>query len=337
MKPTFSIFLISLSLSSPLMAQDTVVPDIDARRQSVTNLERHIEQRRERMGELVDDIKTLDRRVEERVDEIVETLQQYKDSEESRVRVAKLKADVMAALKRSIDYYGRNRDALKEQLRQANPNVPRENLEKDLAIFDERIEKRVAQITAIASTFTDEKELEKYEVTSTSDSSWSWGWFGGFDENIEISEAWKQNRRETRHTDSAREGVVNALQDSIDHLTQRNDYLAGKLKGSNLSDLEKELYQGEIERNRALIGQRGAQLEEFTTTPTPETESLSRNEAHEVEQLVQDSRADLREDFFAIFRKYAELNGERAEIKKLEDNLEARRVWLKDYDAKQAK
>ena len=189
MKPTFSIFLISLSLSSPLMAQDTVVPDIDARRQSVTNLERHIEQRRERMGELVDDIKTLDRRVEERVDEIVETLQQYKDSEESRVRVAKLKADVMAALKRSIDYYGRNRDALKEQLRQANPNVPRENLEKDLAIFDERIEKRVAQITAIASTFTDEKELEKYEVTSTSDSSWSWGWFGGFDENIEISVA----------------------------------------------------------------------------------------------------------------------------------------------------
>ena len=259
----------------------------------------------------------------------METLEQYKDSEESKVRVARLKADVMAALRRSIDYYQKNRDALKEQLRQANPKVPRETIEKDLSVFDERIEKRVEQITAIASTFTDEKELEKYEVTSTS------SWYGWTWENEEISEAWKQNRRETRHTESAREGVVAGLQDSIAHLTQRNDYLAGKLKGQGLSDIERDLYQDEIERNQSLIGQREIQLEAFTSTPTPETESLSRDQAHEIEQLVEDSRADLRSDFFTIFRKYSELNRERAEVKALVDNLEARKAWLQEYDAKQ--
>jgi len=48
--------------------------------------------------------------------------------------------------------------------------------------------------------------------------------------------------------------------------------------------------------------------------------------------LVQSARADLREDFFNIFRKYSELNRSRAELKQLEDNLAARKEWLKEYD-----
>ena len=36
-------------------------------------------------------------------------------------------------------------------------------------------------------------------------------------------------------------------------------------------------------------------------------------------------------------RKYAELNKERTELQALKENLAARKKWLKDYDAAQAK
>ncbi|MCB1077624.1 MAG: hypothetical protein KDM64_07345, partial [Verrucomicrobiae bacterium] len=56
------------------------------------------------------------------------------------------------------------------------------------------------------------------------------------------------------------------------------------------------------------------------------------DQAHEVDQMVQSARGDLREDFFSIFRKYAELNRARAELKVLEENLAARKQWLKEHE-----
>ena len=323
-----------LLLNLPALAQspaDSAPIDIAARRESVVNLERHIEQRELRMDQLIQDIKTLDQRVESKVEEIVGMLGASKDSEESKVRVARLKADVIVGLKKTIDYYKRNEDAVREQLKKPDPNVPRETLEKDHQIFRNRIEKRVGQITQLASTFTHPKELEKYEVVSTS------YWNGWSRDNIAIAEDWKQNRRESRHTEAGKTAVIQGLQESIDYQTKRIDYLKEKLKGTNLTDLERELYQSEIAQNESIIEQRKVKIEEFASSDPPETESLDRNTAHNMELLIRDSRADLREDFFSIFRKYAELNRARAELKGLTDNLAARKAWLADYDAKNPK
>lgn len=323
-----------LATFSPLTAKENAAPlppaELEARRQSVVNLEKHIAQREERLGEIVADIHSLDDRVEDGVEEIVTMLGEIKDSEDSKVRIARVKADVMTGLRRTIDYYNTHRDTVREQLRMGKSALPKETLEKDLATFDERIEKRVAQIVALAETFTDPKELEKYEVTSTA------SWFGWTIENEEISEAWKQNRRESRHTGSAKEAVSKGLQDSIAHLEQRNAYLTEKLKSPNLPEVEREFYQSEISHNTRLIAHRGEQLYEFSSGSAPEPLSVEQGQTHELDQLVQSSRADLREDFFAIFRKYTELNRARAELKQLNDNLAARRQWLQDYDKREA-
>ncbi len=127
-------------------------------------------------------------------------------------------------------------------------------------------------------------------------------------------------------------GVSKGLQDSIAFLEQRNAYLAEKLKSPNISESEREFYQSEMGQNTSLAEQRSQQLYEFSSGSATATESVVGNEAHEMDQLVQSSRADLREDFFAIFRKYAELNRARAELKQLEDNLAARKKWLQDYE-----
>ena len=308
-------------------AEKALTPaELESRRQSVVNLETHITNREARLGQIVADIRALDDRVEAGVTEIVSMLSQVKDSEESKVRIANVKADVITGLRKTIEYYKTHRDTLREQLRTGKSELPKEALEKDLAIFDARIEKRVAQIVELAKSFTDPQELEKYEVTSRS------SWFGWSVDNEEISEAWKQNRRESRHTESAREGVSKGLQDSIAFLEQRNAYLAEKLKSPNISESEREFYQSEMGQNTSLAEQRSQQLYEFSSGSATATESVVGNEAHEMDQLVQSSRADLREDFFAIFRKYAELNRARAELKQLEDNLAARKKWLQDYE-----
>lgn len=334
MKPTqfphfavATVIACALEFSASAQQSETALTpaDLEARRQSVVNLEKHIAQRQDRLGQIVTDIRALDDRVEAGVTGIVSMLAQIKDSEESKVRIANVKADVINALRRTIEYYNTNRDTLREQLRTGKSDLSKETLEKDLAVFDGRIEKRVAQITELVKSFTDPKELEKYEVTSR-----SW-WYG---DNEEISEAWKQNRRESRHTESAKEGLAKGLQESLDHLKERNAYLTEKLKSQNIPESEREFYQSEIARNTSLAESRSQQLYEFSSGSATETESVAQGKAHEVDQLVQSSRADLREDFFSIFRKYSELNRARAELKQLEENLAARKQWLQNYDSR---
>lgn len=320
-----------LTLTGSLRAEQPIPAlspeELAARRQSIANLEAHIAQRGSRLGAIVADIRSLDDRVEDGVDEIVTMMSQVKDSESSKVRIAKIKADVITGLKRTIEYYNTHRDGIREQLRTGKTVLAKATLEKDLAILDERVDQRVKQILEIAKSFPDPQELEKYETTAVA------GWNGLWYANEEISEAWKQDRRDTRQTESAREGVRKGLLDSIDHLQQRNAYLEGKITSPNVPETEREYYRSEIARNKAILEQRNAELEQFSSGGATAAVPVLQDQAHELDQLVQSSRNDLREDFFAIFRKYAELNRARAELKQLQDNLAARREWLAKYDA----
>lgn len=329
-KATFTLLFLSATLSGTAIAQGTVPTlspeELASRRQSVVNLEAHLIQREERLGAIISDIRSLDDRVETGVDKIVATMSSVKDSESSKVRIATTKADVMTGLKRTIEYYNQHRDTIREQLRTGKSAQSQETLEKDLATLDKRVDKRVKQIAEIAKSFPDPRELDKYETTSIA------GWNGWSYGSEEISEAWKQNRRDERHTESAREAVSNALIDAIDHLRQRNATLVEKMKSPNVPDAEKAYYQSEMVRNNAIIEQRSTEQQQFSSGGATAAAPVMQDQAHDLDQLVQSSRNDLREDFFAIFRKYDELNRARAELKQLQDNLTARRAWLVKYE-----
>jgi hypothetical protein len=330
--PALASLLAAASVLPVLLPAQEALPalppeELAARRQSVVNLEAHIAQREQRLAAIVADIRALDERVESGVEEIVTTVSGVRDSESSRVRIANAKADVMVGLKRTIEFYNTHRDALREQLRTGRSALPKETLEQDLAILDGRVDKRVLQIAEIAKSFPDPQELEKYESTAVA------GWAGWWIINEEISDAWRQNRRDSRHTESAREGFTSAMNDAIEHLMQRNASLESKLKSRNLPETEREFYQWEIARNAAIIERRTEELQQFASGEATEAAPVMQGEAHELDMLVRSRRDDLREDFFAIFRKYSELNRARAELKQLEDNLAARKEWLARYDA----
>lgn len=324
MKPS-AVFssLFALLLSPYVSAVDMTMEE---RRQSVVTLEQHIEQREQRLEHLADDIRTIDGRVEKGIADIVTMVSSIRDSKDSKLRVAKLKGDIVSRLRKTIEFYETQRNGIREQLRKEETAIPRETLNADLKRFNERIEKRVEQIEKIAASFPEPKDLEKYVVTDT----YSWGWMTY--QNQKISEEWKQNRRDSKQTDSMQKKFLEGLEESIEHLKQRNAYLAEKLKGTSITPAERELYESDVVSNEALIELRQNQAKEFLEKPPAKGKEVSQNSAHNTELLIRDMLGDLREDFFSIFRKYSELNKERADLEKLHVNLAARQAWLKEND-----
>ena len=170
---TSVLFLVGLSgLMQAQEASPEPVYDLAARQRSIENLERHIGEREERMGELAQDIVALDTRVERRIDRIVEMLQKSKDSKSSKVTVARTKEKAIEGLSKTIEYYDQKRRALREQLRKET-TIPREALTGDVYKFDEKVEKRVEQIIALTKSFTESEDLKKYDEHTRS--HWGWG------------------------------------------------------------------------------------------------------------------------------------------------------------------
>ena len=141
--------------------------DYPARVRSVANLKQHIAQREERFDMLKKDLLVLDARVEKQIDDIVKNLASLKDSNDSKTRVANIKEDIIEALVRTIYIYRQKRVDVFEQMRK-DTNVPKEELEKTLKTFDERIGKRLTQVMELAKSFPGFKDTNKYESYGSS-------------------------------------------------------------------------------------------------------------------------------------------------------------------------
>ncbi|MCX6876443.1 MAG: hypothetical protein NTW21_21935 [Verrucomicrobia bacterium] len=300
-------------------------PPIDyaARVQSVENLKQHIAQREERFEFLKKDLLALDARVEKQIDDIVKRLASLKDSQDSKTKVANIKEDVMKALVRTIWLYRQKRVDVFERMRK-DSNVPKEELEKTLKTFDDRIGKRVDQIMELAKSFPGHEDVEKYESYGTS-------YYNGWNQvNSQVSEEWKQNRRASTAGRVARRDLLQELDKAVETNQSRRASIADALANRKLSDKERALQQEELGRLDATIDKLRADRRELVL---PDGGGASREigagEAHDAEQMLDDARSDLARDFSDIMRKYAELDPERTRIFDLKANLKAREEWLK--------
>ena len=95
------------------------------------------------------------------------TLASLKDSQDSKTKVANIKDEVIEALVRTISLYRQKRVDVFERMR-TNSNVPKEELEKTLKAFDDRIGKRVDQVMELAKSFPGHEDVKKYESYGTS-------------------------------------------------------------------------------------------------------------------------------------------------------------------------
>jgi hypothetical protein len=300
--------------------------DLAARQRSLPILEGHIKEREERMAETIEDMKRLDARVESKIDRIVAKVSSVKDSKQSGYRMSMVKLKVIEGLKKTIETYGNKRSELITKAREGQTGIPLEVFEDDAKKFSARIEKRVEQILEISKSYTQDKDVEKYRETSGG--GYSWG--GGWGSNQEINPAYRQNRRDHNMNKKQRKEVVDALKKAIERSESRLSDLDVFL-GRKLSETDRLLLESEKKHTADVLVQREEQLGEMMNVGQPNTSAVTRDEAQDMQNALDDAGADLRHDMETIFLKYSELNRERSKAYKAKANLEARKVWIADY------
>lgn len=311
------------SLSMVLAFAQTPPPiDYTARLRSVETLKQYIAQREARFESQKQDLLALDGRVEKQVDEIVQNLASLKDSNDSKTRVANIKEDVVQALVRTIWIYRQKRMEVFERMRK-DSNVPIDQLEKNMKVFDDRIATRVNQVMELAKSSPGHQNIKKYE-------SYGGSYYDGYyQEDSRVSEDWKQNRRDNTSGKVIRRDVLQELDKALEKNQSRQKSLADTLASRKLSDSERALQQEELGRVDAAIDNLKAQRRELALPTGGAAREIGADEAHDAEQMLDDARRDLARDFSDIMRKYSELNTERTRIFDMKMNLSEREEWLK--------
>lgn len=331
-KPAFAFTVMGLVFPAVLPAQEEGEIDIEARKRSIVTLEKHIAEREARMAELAEDILRLDKRTETQLQRIVDKLASVSDSQTSKWRISQTKMDAMRGLGRTVEDYQQKRNELVQKMREDQTGIPKNVIGEDVAKFDDRIEKRVEQILQISRSFTQEKDVEKYENIRVGD--YYTPGLGWSNEVTRISEEYRQNRRDRTMDSKNRKEVMEALEKAIRRLEQMVAAQEDSLKNRNLTAADREILESELANNQRILQARRNQLGDMLEVGTPGTAPLQQSQAHDFEMAIRDAASDLRHDYETIFLKYAELNRQRSQAYRLQSNLEARKKWIADYEAK---
>lgn len=313
-----------LAFASTGLAQEQPAEEIDfeARRQSIPVLEQHIAQREARFEVMREELRRLDSRVEEQLDYIIETLASITDSQESRRRVAEIKEDAIQSLMRNIEFYNRIRRQVFERMR-TNPGVPQELSEYQLNLLDERMARRLGQVTELVNSLPGHRDVARYEVVSV-DTYWD-GWSR---QNTQVSEEWRQNRRDARSSEAMRSQVLARIDEALQTAERRRAAITENLSTRQLDETERAAREGELGRLDAMIDQLRTERREITLPGEGGGNAVGRSEAHRMEQMLDDARRDLAQDFDEIVRRLRELDTEARRIHDMRENLAARIAWL---------
>jgi hypothetical protein len=256
----------------------------------------------------------LDQSIEARIGQLLKQLESIKDTEGTRI--ANLKEDVMKSLKNSIDVYQRERNKRLAEVDRTYSTLSKEDLKGDAAKLQEKTEKRVDQILALAATLTKDAGYQKYDTYYTDNAV----------TRVKTDE-YKQNRSESSKTDQATEDIVAGLRKSIDSLKQRNMEMERDLATANSTEKQQYL-QDQIQSNEGLISKRQEQIQSTINASGGEGQGVSKQDAFQFDQLVDDLMLDLKRDFNELYRCATERDTARAKLWNLQVQQDAINVDL---------
>jgi len=249
--------------------------------------------REQRVAFVRDEMKVIDTRIEGRVEAITEALRSISDSKDTRTKVARVKRDTIDRLQKTIEYYRQKRSVMLEELRRPTVNLTEKQKRTVIAKFDERIEKRVAQILALQKSLPAEKDFDRYKNTG---SHWS-------GTTYEVNEDFRQNQRLTSHTNAQRDETVTALRTGIARIEQQNRTLKTQHAPAE-----------EIAKNDALIAERRKQLATALAPTGTATRTVGSKEAADLDKSLKIAIEELKRDFTTLFARYHALIQEVASV-----------------------
>jgi len=315
-------------------AQKTPI-DLESRKATIPVIEERIAERDAQILEIANDIMKVHQRLDDKLSRLVKRLSGIKDSAKSGYRVSKLKMEAIATLQETVETFQARRAALARELKVGRTGIPKNLVADEIEHFDAHIEMHIKQMLELSKSFTQDENVEKYK--SIGGSGYYDGGVGWYEESVEISDEWRQNRRDRTMDKKQREEVLGALRKSVARCESRVGALKSDLKDSKLSEIDRGVLKEELDVHVAMLETRKQQIEELLVVDRPNTVEVNRDVARDIEEAVGDLIEDLQQDLRVIILKHGELNREQLKLSKVQANLEARKKWLEEYEASQLK
>lgn len=296
------------------MAQQTSGSAVPPDREQIENYVRivnvELERAQARVESLTSQMVALDDDMESRLGRIVSLLSSVRDStDNSSVRIRKEKEEALKGLKTIVTYYAQERDRRKKEMGNRYSAVDSDDLARDVAALNARIEARVTQSLDIASSLTQYQEgsIDRYQ-----------------DSDTDYSNKSREQRKMERDVNSSakiKSDLVAGLQASIEKLTR--DVKAREAELSRATDpAAKERLTQDIQTMKETIDERRAQIEDVVVAPRPASRPVSSKGAFELSKMIDEMKADLRTDFTKFKSLIYERDMARVRVKDLKMRLE---------------
>ena len=236
---------------------------------------------------LTQEILEIDGQIERRVDKLLSMLIPVTDSADSGRKIANQKEELMAGLKRSIDWYRQERAKRQAMLTAPYAPIPTEDLAKGLAILDDKVEKRIEQILEVSASLAGHQDVAKYERYYDDR-------YGETD--LRVSEEYRHNQRVSGKSARAQEGVREGLEKSIQALEREEVTLKQGL--ATARDPEKRrVLEEQLTKNTETQALRREQIYETVRAASSERQPVSSREATSLDRLMQDMVKEIQHDF----------------------------------------
>lgn len=253
---------------------------------------------------------TLDGDIESRVSRLVSMLAQVRDStDSSSTRIRREKDDVIEGLKATAAYYAQERDRRKKERENSYAQITDDELAKDVAALNARIEVRVTQALDLAASLsqTVEGPVDRHRYEDV-------------DYGSETTE-YRRAQRDASASAKIKADLAADLRASIEKLSRDIQTREGEFRAT--TDPEKrERISTDIQTMRQTIESRRAQMASLVTAPAPATRPVGTKGAFELEKMIEEMIADLKGDFAKFKALVQERDVARARIAPIKNRLE---------------
>lgn len=231
---------------------------------------------RERLAAINQQLQSLDQDIESRIDRVVKLLSSVKDSTDSKGRVRTMKSKAIAGLKKSIDYYVREREKLNQARAASGTDASKAGLAEDAAAFNTRVDKRVDQITSLANSLTQHEEFGRYERYRNNE----------YDYNAETTE-FKRFEKDVSASAKAKAEIVEDLRSGIAAQQRSIKELRDMLLVAS-DAARKARIQEQIDEKEEIVADRRERIEALLTAEAPTAKPISSKGAFEIDKLLAD-------------------------------------------------
>lgn len=341
------IILLTMAIASAPMgaflAQEAKI-DLEARERSIPIIEGRLRARNAQIAEIGNDILEIHKRMDDKLGRMVDRLAALKDSVRTSHRVGNLKMEIIDGLQEALDAFRSKRLALSRDLEERRSGIPPEVINNEIRHIDTQTEMHIEQMLKLSKSFTQDKNVKKYESVSADGSrggngGGGYGYGYGIDwysDPIEISGDWQQNLHDRYMDKKQRDDVKGALDKSIDRCNSRIRSLSKDLEDKNLSEIDRKVIQSELDTHLSMLQRRQRQVEDLLVVENPDTKEITRDAADDLAGAVGDLMKDVDRDVRMLSFKHTQLHDEESIAFKLKENLDARKKWLEEYKEKKS-